>query len=243
MLQCCVTVTTDKLTSRNKSDMVYPSPPASDVELSSKIADDENDSEQYLQLPHELEIDEDRLVRSENRPLPTSFFTIFSLLTGAPSTHESSITSRASPPSSSLSSSYTGGRRGNVANSSHNFRRSSEQLEIASTVQTIPQETGFFTILGPFLVDMSIELAVLFWFFISEVLWPKILLALKFLATPILVWIPIILPIPRYVSNLPVTQRPASNRRATTPRLPIKDLPKWSRTREPNMVRRRKMAL
>lgn len=40
-------------------------------------------------------------------------------------------------------------------------------IELASTVQTVPQETGFFTILGGFLVDMLFELGFLIWLFLK----------------------------------------------------------------------------
>ena len=61
------------------------------------------------------------------------------------------------------------------------------QLEIANTVQTIPQDTGFWTILGPFLIDMTFEIAYLLWFFLSEVLYPRLWSIIVVLASPVLV--------------------------------------------------------
>jgi len=55
-----------------------------------------------------------------------------------------------------------------------------EQIDLASTVQTVPQLTGFFSILGGFLVDMTFELSYLFWFFVSEVFFPGIYHFLRF---------------------------------------------------------------
>jgi len=62
-----------------------------------------------------------------------------------------------------------------------------QQLEIANTVQTIPQDTGFWTILGPFLIDMTFEIAYLLWFFLSEVLYPRLWSIIVVLASPVLV--------------------------------------------------------
>lgn len=254
-----------KLKSRNKTDNAYPSPPSSDVELNGKHIEEDEGSEAYLQLPNELEIDEDRLVRSAlarrraaaQSSFPT-FASLFSLLTESPSPAGPSITSRSLGSPSSSSVLLPDNRRGSVMSVTHDryhshastTRRtsrsssSSQQYEIASTVQTVPQDTGFFTILGPFLLDMSIEISYLLWFFLSEMLWPKLFAGLKTLATPVLVWIPIILPLWRFASDLfaaisrPVSKRPRQNHLQQ----PTKDLSKLVKTRT-RTTRRRKVML
>lgn len=84
------------------------------------------------------------------------------------------------------------------------------QLEIANTIQTIPQDTGFWSILGPFLLDMTLEIAYLFWFFLSEVLYPRLWVILVFLASPILVGISF--PVATYRSLSNPTQRISSRK-------------------------------
>lgn len=96
------------------------------------------------------------------------------------------------------------------------------QLKIANTIQTIPQETGFWSILGPFLIDMTIEIAYLFWFFFSEVLYPRLWVILVFLASPVLVGISIPVVTLRNLSNPPPRispRKPSQRSRRTTRRL------------------------
>lgn len=121
----------------------YPSPPASDVD---PTPDNPNN------LPTQLEIDPDRLVRS----------TRIGATRGRASTS-------APKPRPTLTRSKT------------------SQLEIATTIQTIPQETGFWSILGPFLIDMSLEVFGLTWFFMSHMVAPKLWSGLVIFASPVLV--------------------------------------------------------
>jgi hypothetical protein len=104
-----------------------------------------------------------------------------------------------------------------------------KQLEIASTVQTIPQDTGFFTILGPFLVDMSIELTLLLWFFLRQMVWPTIRSGLVLLATPILVGLSLLLMVFPIISDIAVLIRPDS-RAAAVNRI-VKDQSRSSRSK------------
>lgn len=146
----------------------YPSPPASDV---GDVSD----------LPTMIHMDPEELVRaapSQRRSRsPLSFFPVpvpvrWPIARSRPV--ESSWLSLLAPPKQ---------------NTYLSPRTRLRQLEIANTIQTIPQETGFWHILGPFLIDMTFEIAYLLWFFLSSVLYPRLWSLIVILASPVLVGI------------------------------------------------------
>ncbi len=157
----------------------YPSPPPSDIELSSTAVDSgaTHDESVDHSLPRELAIDPDRLVgppqlRSILRHSPLSSYNRpSSSRPPLPSSARIPTPTSGSPRQRRLSSSPIPTRslirlseaRSSLLNVSYPLR----QVELASTVQTIPQETGFFTILGGFLIDMFFELSFLIWWILK----------------------------------------------------------------------------
>ncbi|KAF9512553.1 hypothetical protein BS47DRAFT_1055700 [Hydnum rufescens UP504] len=156
------------LTSGTSDTTGYPSPPISDIGLASAPAsgpgvEAEDEIAQLHALPRELTIDTDTLVRSPNPARPTP---------GSPPssrTHDTHRLQPRPPPRKNLT-------HGFVSLLYYFF----PQIELASTIQTVPQSTGFFSIIGGFLIDMTFELTYLFWFFLSEVVFPRLHDLLRF---------------------------------------------------------------
>jgi len=150
------------LTSATSDTTGYPSPPISDVGLASAPTggpgvEAGDEIAQLHALPRELTIDTDTLVRSPNPVRPT------------PGSPLPSRNHDVPPP--------TKNRTYWFVTLLYYF---SLQIELTSTIQTVPQSTGFFSIIGGFLIDMTFELTYLFWFFLSEVLFPRLHDLLRF---------------------------------------------------------------
>jgi hypothetical protein len=175
----------------------YPSPPASD-------AGDVSD------LPTMIHMDPEELVRAtpsqrRSRPPPSLFSEPIQWSIARSRLAQSSwLSLLASPEQKTYLSPFT------------RF----QQLEIANTIQTNPQETGFWSIIGPFLIDMTFEIAYLIWFFLSEVLYPRLWTIVVILASPVLVGVlaPILIFNSISNPNIRTSLKRSSSRRSRTRR-------------------------
>ena len=150
----------------------YPSP-LSDSEFTSTHAngaetDTEDEIAKLHALPRELAVDADTLVRS---PRPVRTAPSAPLPSRPPDVHWFHLAHTPHPPATNPTFTLI----------YHLFVFFFQQIELASKVQTVPQSTGFFSILGGFLVDMSFELSILLWFFIEQVLFPGLVHVLEFI--------------------------------------------------------------
>lgn len=182
------------ITVGDKEKISYPSPPPSDV---GDVSD----------LPTTIHMDPEELVRAapsqrRSRPPPSLFPEPIRRSIARPRPVQSSWLSLLAPRQKTYPSPLTRLR----------------QLEIANTIQTIPQETGFWSILGPFLIDMTFEIAYLLWFFLSEVLYPRLWTILVILASPVLVGVSVPVLIFNSISNPTIRTSPkkSSTRRSRT---------------------------
>ncbi|KAF8316321.1 hypothetical protein DL93DRAFT_2166173, partial [Clavulina sp. PMI_390] len=150
----------------------YPSPPASDVDPS--------------ELPTMIQMTNEELVRSApstTRAKPPPSLLIQTSLDSTGAALVPAYTLRPPRLSEWLRLAFPKPQR-ILAYPSPTSRLS--QLEIATTIQTIPQDTGFTSIIGPFMIDMTLEIAYLLWFTLSEIIYPRLWILLVFLASPLL---------------------------------------------------------